>query len=253
MGSIATSCYFYERVIQALLKSLDVDITKLKFVRGSDFQYSKDYIHDVYRLFTISTEHDAKKAGTEVVKQTKNPLLSGLVYPLLQALDEQYLDVDAQFGGTDQRKIFMFVEKHLPMLQYEKRIHLMNYMMPGLTGKKMGASEPDSKIDILDDENTIRIKIRKMYCPEKEINPVCSLFRFIIFPSTTDTIIIKGTNQKYGMNMFYDKYDDLENDFINGLIHPDDLKDTASRLLWEQMKKFQDILGDISDLIKKAY
>lgn len=30
---------------------------------------------------------------------------------LHQALDEEYLKVDAQFGGVDQRKIFMFAEK----------------------------------------------------------------------------------------------------------------------------------------------
>lgn len=29
----------------------------------------------------------------------------------LQALDEEYLKVDAQFGGIDQRKIFTFAEK----------------------------------------------------------------------------------------------------------------------------------------------
>lgn len=28
------------------------------------------------------------------------------MYPLLQALDEEALDVHAQFGGADQRKIF---------------------------------------------------------------------------------------------------------------------------------------------------
>lgn len=28
-----------------------------------------------------------------------------------QALDEEYLKVDAQFGGVDQRKIFVFAEK----------------------------------------------------------------------------------------------------------------------------------------------
>lgn len=28
-----------------------------------------------------------------------------------QALDEEYLKVDAQFGGVDQRKIFTFAEK----------------------------------------------------------------------------------------------------------------------------------------------
>lgn len=46
----------------------------------------------------------------------------------LQALDEEYLKVDAQFGGVDQRKIFTFAEKYLPQLGYQKRAHLMNPM-----------------------------------------------------------------------------------------------------------------------------
>lgn len=46
----------------------------------------------------------------------------------VQALDEEYLKVDAQFGGVDQRKIFMFAEKYMPQLGYQKRIHLMNPM-----------------------------------------------------------------------------------------------------------------------------
>lgn len=57
---------------------------------------------DIYKLGSIVTEHDAKKAGAEVVKQVESPLLSGMLYPLLQALDEQYLGVDIQFGGVDQ-------------------------------------------------------------------------------------------------------------------------------------------------------
>ena len=66
---------------------------------------------DVYRLSSLVSEHDAKKAGAEVVKQSNNPLISGLLYPGLQALDEEYLKCDAQFGGVDQRKIFMFAEE----------------------------------------------------------------------------------------------------------------------------------------------
>lgn len=57
---------------------------------------------DNYKLASLVTEHDAKKAGAEVVKQVSSPLLSGLLYPGLQALDEQYLDCDFQFGGADQ-------------------------------------------------------------------------------------------------------------------------------------------------------
>lgn len=79
-------------------------------------------------MSSLVTEHDAKKAGAEVVKQVEHPLLSGLLYPNLQALDEEYLKVDAQFGGVDQRKIFTFAEKYLPQLGYSKRAHLMNPM-----------------------------------------------------------------------------------------------------------------------------
>ena len=55
---------------------------------------------------------------------SKSAPLSGLLYPLLQALDEQYLDVDIQFGGVDQRKIFTYAEETLPKIGYRKRAHL---------------------------------------------------------------------------------------------------------------------------------
>ena len=35
----------------------------------------------MYKLSSLVTEHDAKKAGAEVVKQVDSPLLSGLIYP----------------------------------------------------------------------------------------------------------------------------------------------------------------------------
>jgi hypothetical protein len=45
------------------------------------FFVSREYTLDVYRLSSVMTEHDAKKAGAEVVKQVEHPLLSGLLYP----------------------------------------------------------------------------------------------------------------------------------------------------------------------------
>lgn len=107
---------YYEELIKAVLISIGVPVEKLKFVRGTEYQLSKEYTMDVYRLSSFVTEHDAKKAGAEVVKQVDHPLLSGLLYPGLQALDEEYLKCDAQFGGVDQRKIFTFAEKQMPNL-----------------------------------------------------------------------------------------------------------------------------------------
>ena len=45
----------------------------------------RDYTLDMYKLMTTVRVHDAKRAGAEVVKQTDNPAMSGLLYPGLQA------------------------------------------------------------------------------------------------------------------------------------------------------------------------
>ena len=68
---------YYEAIIKSMLEAIGVSLEKLKFVRGTDFQLSREYTLDVYKLSSLVTEHDAKKAGAEVVKQVDHPLLSG--------------------------------------------------------------------------------------------------------------------------------------------------------------------------------
>ena len=99
---------YYKFALLAVFRSLGIPISQLRFVEGSSFQLTKEYNLDNYRLCATVTEHDAKKAGAEVVKQVDSPLISGLLYPGLQALDEQYLGVDFQFGGVDQVWLFFF-------------------------------------------------------------------------------------------------------------------------------------------------
>lgn len=99
---VAHRTKYYEFLLRTVFTSLGIPTSKLIFVQGSDYQLTREYNLDNYRLCATVTEHDAKKAGAEVVKQVDSPLLSGLLYPGLQALDEQYLGVDFQFGGVDQ-------------------------------------------------------------------------------------------------------------------------------------------------------
>lgn len=115
-----------------MLKTIGVPLDNLKFVRGSSFQFTPEYSFDIYRLCAKSTTWDTTRGGAEVVKLTKNPLMSNLLYPLLQALDEEYLGVDVQFGGVDQRKIFMLAREKLPALGYKQRAYIMNPLIPGL-------------------------------------------------------------------------------------------------------------------------
>lgn len=175
---------YYKYVITALLKAVNVPIDRLQFVLGSSYQLSARYTMDLFRLSSVVTEHDAKKAGAEVVKQVASPLLSGLIYPLMQSLDEEHLDVDAQFGGVDQRKIFALAAEALPKIGYKERAHLMNPMVPGLAGGKMSASDPDSKIDLLDTPDIVKKKIKKAYAVPKEVegNGMIAFVEYVLLP-----------------------------------------------------------------------
>ncbi|XP_030073576.1 tyrosine--tRNA ligase, cytoplasmic [Microcaecilia unicolor] len=222
---------YYEHVIKAMLESIGVPLDKLRFIKGTDFQLSRQYTLDVYRLSSVVTQHDAKKAGAEVVKQVEHPLLSGLLYPGLQALDEEYLKVDAQFGGVDQRKIFTFAEKYLPTLGYAKRIHLMNPMVPGLTGGKMSSSEEESKIDLLDKKEDVKKKLKKAFCEPGNVenNGLLSFVKHVLFPLRSEFVILR--DEKWGQNTVYTSYEALEKDFAAQVVHPGDLKASVEHAL----------------------
>lgn len=246
---------YYEQIIKAMLESIGVPLEKLKFIKGTDFQLSREYTLDVYRLSSMVTEHDAKKAGAEVVKQVEHPLLSGLLYPGLQALDEEYLKVDAQFGGVDQRKIFTLAEKYLPSLGYAKRIHLMNPMVPGLTGTKMSSSEEESKIDLLDSKEDVKKKLKKAFCEPGNIqnNGVLSFVKHVLFPLRGEFCIKR--DPKWGGEKVYTTFEEVEKDFAEELIHPGDLKASVETVLNQLLepirKKFE--TPELRKLTNSAY
>lgn len=219
---VAHRAKYYENIIKALLTSIGVPIEKLTFVLGSSYQLTPAYTLDLLRMSTVVTEHDAKKAGAEVVKQVASPLLSGLVYPLMQALDEEHLGVDVQFGGVDQRKIFTLAAEQLPGIGYKERAHLMNSMVPGLAGGKMSASDPNSKIDLLDPPDVVKNKLKKAVCPPLEVqgNGVYSFVEFVLFPiSQLSSANGKGSfkvdrDEKWGGPVTYENIEQLKLDYM---------------------------------------
>lgn len=241
-------CTYYAFILTAVLRSIGVPLDKLKFVTGSSYQYSPEYTRDVYRLASITSEHDCKKAGAEVVKQASSAPLSGLLYPLLQALDEEYLGVDIQFGGVDQRKIFVLAEEMLPSLGMAKRAHLMNGMVPGLAGGKMSSSDPNSKIDFLDPPNEVKKKIKAALAAPGVVegNGLLAFIKAVILPIATLQVSEKGQSafvkpqegkwmpegslatfvrkEEFGGTVHYSNYEDIEADYAKEALHPGDLK-----------------------------
>lgn len=222
---------YYERMVKSILKNIGVPIEKLRFIVGKSHQLTDKYTLDLFRLSNIVSQNDAKRAGADVVKQVDNPLLSGLIYPLMQALDEEFLDVDAQFGGVDQRKIFVLAEENLPSIGYKKRAHLMNPMVPGLTqGGKMSASDPNSKIDLLEDPKQVKKKINSAFAAPGVVegNGLISFIEFVVFPilelkEASPTFSIDRPEQ-YGGPISYTSIEDLKAEYASQKLSPQDLK-----------------------------
>lgn len=176
---------YYERVIGALLRAVGVEVDNLQFVRGSSYQLTPSFSRDLLRLSKRISVHDAVKASSEIVKTMGEPSMADGVYPMMQLLDEEYLGVDAEFGGIDQRKTFVLANDTITKaLGFKTRAHLMNPMVPGLSGGKMSSSDPKSKIDLLDDPATIHKKIAKAYCAPCEVegNGILAFIQHVLLP-----------------------------------------------------------------------
>lgn len=291
---------YYRTMIIEMLLLLKVDITKIRFINGMDFQLSQAYSFDVYRINSLITIAKAKHSGAEVVKSSDNPMMNGLLYPTLQALDEVHLKCDAQFGGIDQRKIFTLAREYLPKLdknpfdenlKYNKRIHLMNEMVPGIrttalpkkeqneekqieinpdidnnkeeelldVNLKMSASNEKTKIDLLDTPKNIKKKINSAYCLEGDIedNSILIILEKVIFrilENINEPFIIER-KEEFGGNISFENIDQVKNMFISLELHPGDLKNGISSFLTKFLEPIRTKFSskEMTVLINKSY
>ncbi|KAL9095436.1 MAG: hypothetical protein Q9165_002307 [Trypethelium subeluteriae] len=253
-------CDYYTFVIKELLKAVNVPIDRLTFAKGSDHELTPEYSMDVLRASALFGVHDLQRAGAEVVKQVENPLLSGLIYPIMQSLDEQYLGVDAQFGGVDQRKIFALAKEVLPKLGYKQRAHLMNPMVPGLAGGKMSSSDPDSKIDLLDTEDAVRKKLKKAFAEPRKVegNGLISFIEYVLLPAGA---LRQGeprfvVERREGKPLVYTDIKRICADYEADILTPQLLKSGVASALWPLLKSIQEAFQaspEWQEIEKKAY
>lgn len=183
-----------------------------------------------------------------------------LIYPLMQATDIFMLGVDVAGAGIDQRKAHMLARDVAPALNMKKAVYVHTPLLPSLDGavplskeeiiySKMSKSRPGSAIFIHDDEETIKKKIMKGYCPPKETvrNPFMYLYKIVIFPYLRDmgrNIVI---NTRQGERTYTD-YESFEKDYAAGKMHPLDIKEAAIFYLnsiLDPVRKYFDTHSDI--------
>ncbi|MAG50609.1 tyrosine--tRNA ligase [archaeon] len=224
---------------------------KPKFVTGSDFQLKKEYIFDALKLSTLSTVKRATRAASEVTRM-QNPKVSELIYPVFQALDEEYLKADIQLGGTDQRHILAYAREYLPKVGYKSRVEIMTPLITSLkgAGTKMSASIPGSSIKIYESEDSVKKKINDAYCPIGEIksNPVIQLYQHLIFPIRKKIKIERP--KKFGGDVSIKDIDEFKKLYSAKKLHPLDVKNKLSKELITIFSKARNYFDKNKDLLK---
>ena len=207
--------------------ALGLEEGKTKFVYGSDYQLEPDYMLSVLKLARSTTLNRAKRSMDEVSRSAEKPMVSQMVYPLMQAVDIALLGVDVAVGGIDQRKIHMLAREGLPGLGYKAPICIHTPILLGLDGKKMSSSS-NNFISMDDTEKAVKKKVNKAFCPEGDIvdNPVLALFKYHIMPRFEEITIHRP--EKYGGDLHYPGYEELKAAFASKELHPMDLKAGAA-------------------------
>lgn len=221
VAEIDKQCEMWKKAIKAF--GLDAE-----FVKGSSFQFEKDYWMNIINMSLKISVNRGLRAMQELARDIENAKISQMLYPLMQAEDFHALDCDVAVGGIDQRKVHMLARENLE----KKPICIHTPMIVSLlgAGQKMSKSIPGSGITLADDEETVNKSIKNAYCPAGilEDNPVLQLAKYIILPRGELKV---ERPEKFGGNVSFESYEELTSAFRTGKLHPMDLKTAVAKEL----------------------
>ena len=221
--------------------SMGVDKSKVKFVYASDYVGDPKYWELVLRTSKATSVKRVKRA-MDIMGRGEDEAerdLSKLFYPAMQVSDIFYLNLDVAYGGMDQRHAHMLARDVSKKLGRKPPAAIHTPLLTGLQAGggrmdpievKMSKSKPDSMISIHDDPASVKKKISKAFCPEKQIdgNPILELCKFVIFTELDGEAFLIERPEKFGGNLEFETYEKLESAFASGL-HPLDLKNATTR------------------------
>jgi tyrosyl-tRNA synthetase len=145
----------------------------------------------------------------------------------------------------------MLAREEMEKIGYKKPICIHTPLIVSLGGPetKMSSSKPETVISIHEDPKSIEAKIKKAFCPagDTENNPILDIFRFFIF-AKNDKIVIERP-EKFGGDLEYNSYEELEKAFKGGL-HPMDLKNACAKYLIEFLKPVREYFKKKPQILK---
>lgn len=235
----------------------------VEIVLGSDLYSSKkEYWLELVKL----TKHMslARTMRTLTImgrSETEEKIdLAKLLYPPMQATDIHFLDIDIAHAGMDQRKIHMLARELFPKMKWKVPVAVHHRLLPSLSEPettsdskslgKMSKSSTSSGIFIHDSDDDIRSKLKKAWCEEGNIkdNPVLEVTKHVIYHEFDEISVERPA--KFGGNVAYSSYSQLESDFMQKKLHPTDLKQTVANYLIKIIQPIREKLVLNKELVK---
>ena len=233
--------------------SLGLDESKVDFVLASEL-YDSEYWKEVLKVAKDTTIKRMLRCITIMGRKEGDATSSAVVlYPAMQAADIFMLDVQIAHAGMDQRKVHMLA-RELSHSYKKDFVAVHGHLLPGLQGAqrmnptaneeekesalidaKMSKSVPSSAIFIHDSEEEIRAKIKKAYCPEKivEGNPIIEYAEYLVLRDNKMKI---ERPAKFGGDLEIVDSEELKRIYLDGKLHPMDLKNAVARELCDILK-----------------
>jgi len=243
----------------------------VEIVEGSQLYESKrDYWLNLVKFSKNMSLERTMRSLTIMGRSTEKDKidLGQLFYPPMQAVDIHTMDLDIVHAGMDQRKIHMLVREIFPKMKWKVPVAVHHHILAGLgepepasdsdsdfVSSKMSKSKSASGIFVHDTDEEINSKFKKAWCPEGmvEKNPVLEISKYIIFHKFNDVTVERP--EKFGGNVTYTSYQDLEGDFAQKKLHPSDLKATVSKYVTEIIRPIREkitLTPELAEAIKKT-
>lgn len=248
---------YFEEGLKAAALCVGADPEKIEFVLGSELYQNlgQRYWATVIQVSKATTL--ARMLRSTTIMGRKEAEISDaamLIYPAMQAADIFVLGVNIAHAGMDQRNVHVVARDVAKDLRKQKPVSLHHHLLLGLlkppvwplpkenreellTGLKMSKSKPDSAVFIHDTPDQIRRKINNAFAPEGEVeyNPILDWTKYLIFHDEGRTLEVKR-DSKWGGNLTYSSYEQLEKDYAEKRLHPQDLKNAVAEWLINKLE-----------------
>lgn len=257
---------YFAEALKASFKAVGGDPDKLDIRLASEEYYKiddrKDFAWIPYHYWetVIRVSQNASTArimrSLDIMGRQKGGEVdyARTMYPSMQVADVFFLEVDIAHAGMDQRKAHVVMRDVAKKVYADKSkpIALHHPLLIGLQqppqwpipsdkdekdvilDMKMSKSDPASALWVHDDEKTIEEKIKKAFCPEKEVkyNPILNWVGHIFFWNRMQPFRIER-KPEHGGDVEFKTYEELESAYAAGDVHPMDLKAAVAKELTE--------------------